>query len=114
MITPPCVVTDAGVLGHYRLRLTFCDGLAGHAGLPDLRDWDGVFTPLRHPGAFAQVRADPETGTITWPGGADLAPEVLYHRASAHPRRASPRLDCPAEPRLDLPIFASRSLAALE
>jgi len=51
-----------------------------------------VFAPLRDPGAFAQVRVDPETGTITWPDGADLAPEVLYQRASAHPRQASPRL----------------------
>ena len=38
---------------------------------------------------FAQVRVDPEIGTITWPSGVDLAPEVLYERASAHPAAAS-------------------------
>jgi len=92
MITPLYDVTDVEVLGHYRLRLTFSDGLAGDVDLSDLRDWGGVFAPLRDPGAFAQVRVDPETGTITWPDGADLAPEVLYQRASAHPRQASPRL----------------------
>lgn len=92
MITPLYDVTGVEVLGHYRLRLTFSDGLVGDVDLSDLRDWGGVFAPLRDPGAFAQVRVDPETGTITWPDGADLAPEVRYERASAHPRQASRRL----------------------
>jgi hypothetical protein len=47
-----------------------------------------VFTPLHEPAFFAQVRVDPEIGTITWPGGADLAPQVLYERAAA-PRCAT-------------------------
>jgi Protein of unknown function (DUF2442) len=34
---------------------------------------------------FAQVRVDPEAGTIVWPGGIDLAPEPLYEQAKAHP-----------------------------
>jgi hypothetical protein len=92
MITPLYDVTDVEILGHYRLRLTFSDGLIGDVDLSDLRDWGGVFAPLRDPDTFAQVRVDPETGTITWPDGADLAPEVLYERASAHPRQACRRL----------------------
>lgn len=27
---------------------------------------------------FAQVKVDPETGTIVWPNGADLDPDVLH------------------------------------
>ena len=27
---------------------------------------------------FAQVRVDPEIGTIVWPNGADLDPDVLH------------------------------------
>ncbi|MDX6390105.1 MAG: hypothetical protein QOJ73_1168 [Streptosporangiaceae bacterium] len=78
-------VTEVQVLGHYRLRLTFSDGLVGDVDLSHLRSRSGVFESLRDPECFAQVRVDPEIGTITWPGGVGLAPEVLYERASAHP-----------------------------
>ncbi|MGH3199491.1 MAG: DUF2442 domain-containing protein [Streptosporangiaceae bacterium] len=53
---------------------------------------DRGFASLRDPDAFAQVRVDPEIGTITWSGGADLAPEVLHERACAHPVRGPHRL----------------------
>jgi hypothetical protein len=80
-------VIDVQVLGHYRLRLTFADGLVGDVDLSNLRTRDGIFEALRDPAFFRQVRVDAELGTITWPNGADLAPEVLYERASDHPVR---------------------------
>jgi hypothetical protein len=87
MITSLHDVCDVEVLGHYRLRLTFTDGLVGDVNLSHLSEQDGVFTPLHDPDYFAQVRLDPEIGTVTWPNGADLAPEVLYERAATHPVR---------------------------
>ena len=39
-----------------------------------------VFEPARTPGGFAQATLDQETGTVVWPGGADLAPDTLYVR----------------------------------
>jgi hypothetical protein len=78
-------VCDVEVLGPYRLRLTFSDGLVGDVDLSHLRKWEGIFTALRDPAFFARVRVDTETGTVSWPNGADLAPEVLYERATAHP-----------------------------
>jgi hypothetical protein len=87
-------VSEVEVLGHYRLRLTFSDGLVGDVDLSHLRELGGVFTPLRDRAFLAQVRVDPEIGTITWPGGADLAPEVLYERAASH----AVRLPTPAAP----------------
>lgn len=80
-------VRDVDVLGHYRLRLTFSDGLVGDVDLSHLSGQGGVFTALGDPAFFARVRVDAEIGTITWPNGADLAPEVLYERAAAHPVR---------------------------
>ncbi len=40
--------------------------------------------PLREdPALFAQVSVDDEEGTIVWPNGADVAPEMLYREAAA-------------------------------
>ena len=40
-----------------------------------------VFEPLRDQALFAQVAVEPELETVTWPNGADLAPEFLYFKA---------------------------------
>ena len=33
---------------------------------------------LQDPGYFAQVGVDPELGTVVWPNGFDLDPDVLH------------------------------------
>jgi Protein of unknown function (DUF2442). len=71
-------VTTVEVLGHYRLRLGFSDGLVRDVDLSSRRDRGLIFEPLRDPGYFAEVRVDPEAGTIVWPNGADLDPLVLH------------------------------------
>jgi hypothetical protein len=77
-------VTEVEVVGEYRLRLTFDDGLVGEVDFAD-RVWHGVFEPLRDPSYFAQVRVDQDGGTIAWPNGVDMAPETLYDRARRQP-----------------------------
>jgi len=63
-------------LRDFVLRVELSDGSAVIVDLAD--DLDGeVFEPLRDPGLFQRVRVNPETGTIEWPNGADLAPEFL-------------------------------------
>jgi Protein of unknown function (DUF2442) len=39
-----------------------------------------VFEEARTPEGFAKVMVDRETSTVTWPGGADLAPDTRYER----------------------------------
>jgi hypothetical protein len=39
-----------------------------------------VFDRARTPEGFAEVTVDPGSGTLVWPGGADLAPDTLYER----------------------------------
>jgi hypothetical protein len=39
-----------------------------------------VFAPLRDPAYFRTFVLHPELHTITWPNGADVAPEFLYER----------------------------------
>jgi len=79
MTSPPPDITDAVVVRHGVLRLTFADGLSGEVDVL-ARMWGPVFEQARTPEGFAKVTVDTETGTVVWPGEADLAPDTLYER----------------------------------
>jgi len=60
------------------LRLVFDDGTMREIDL-EAELWGPVFEPLRHDSElFRQVRVDEELGTIVWPNGADMDPDVLH------------------------------------
>src|SRR5687768_39868 len=61
------------------VRLAFTDGTTREIDLaPFLRG--PVFDCIRaDPAMFRTVAVDPLSGTIVWPGGADIDPDVLYH-----------------------------------
>jgi Protein of unknown function (DUF2442) len=42
--------------------------------------WGPVFERARTEEGFAEMYLDPESHTVAWPGGADLAPDTLYER----------------------------------
>jgi len=65
-------------LDGYKLHLTFEDGAEGIVDIAQLIEFTGVFQPLVNPTYFAQVAVNPDLGTISWPNGADLDPNVLY------------------------------------
>jgi hypothetical protein len=69
----------------FRLRLRFEDGREGEVDCATLLSFKGVFAPLKDPAEFAKVRVNSELGTICWPNGADLCPDVLYSRATGAP-----------------------------
>ncbi len=83
-------VVAVDVLEPYRLRLTFDDGLVRDADLAECWTWGPAFEPLRDFDVFKLVRVDEELGTIMWPNGADLDPNVLHgdFAAAAAPHRA--------------------------
>lgn len=62
----------------FSVRLGFTDGSERTLDLtPYLRG--PVFEPLKADAAlFRSVEVDPEPGTIFWPNGADICPDVLY------------------------------------
>lgn len=65
-------------LERFALRLGFDDGTTREIDLED-ELWGPVFEPLRQdPELFRQVRVDEELGTIVWPNGADMDPDVLH------------------------------------
>ncbi len=72
-------VTEVAPLRHGVLRLTFADGTTGEVEVLE-RMRGPVFDEARTLEGFAKVGVDTETGTVVWPGGADLAPDTLYER----------------------------------
>lgn len=76
-------------LGAYRLELSFTDGTKGELDLETrVLGRGGVFRPLERIDYFGQVTVDPEAGTIVWPNGVDLCPDVLYSLVTGKPVRA--------------------------
>jgi hypothetical protein len=78
------IVIRADYRGGFRIRLTFND--LSERTL-DFRPWlEGpVFQQLKHPAYFRKFFVD--GGTVTWPNGADIAPETLYEAAASERRR---------------------------
>ncbi len=72
-------VAEAHYVRDYTVHLHFTDGTEGDA---DLRDelYGEVFEPLKDPAFFQQFSVHPEFHTLTWPKGADIAPEFLYEK----------------------------------
>ncbi|MGH7161696.1 MAG: DUF2442 domain-containing protein [Acetobacteraceae bacterium] len=71
-------IVEIRYLSEHRLLLRFTDGAAGEINLAGRLSLDGVFASLRDAAHFGQVRLDAELGTIIWPSGADLCPDVLH------------------------------------
>jgi uncharacterized protein DUF2442 len=72
-------------IGDHRLYLRFEDGAEGEIDLRRLVPFEGVFEPLQDLAEVAKVRVDPGLGTICWPNGADLDPDVLYAELTGIP-----------------------------
>ncbi len=77
----PHDIIEVNVVHHGRLHLRFADGASGELDVLGVLQGP-VFEAARTPAGFRQVSIDPESHTVCWPGGADLAPDVL-HRAVA-------------------------------
>jgi hypothetical protein len=78
-------VVEAIPLEDYRLNLRFEDGTAGVVDVSRCVSFTGVFAPLREQAQFAAVQVNRELGTVCWPCGADLDPDVLYALVTGAP-----------------------------
>jgi hypothetical protein len=76
-------VTRVTPLNNYRLTVEFQDGVYGTIDLSN-RLFGEMFEPLRDEALFHQVSID-KYGAVSWPNGADLAPDAL-HQTLIHRR----------------------------
>ena len=78
-------IIEVRPLEGYRLFLSFEDGVEGEVDVDKLVRFEGVFAPLMDRANFVQVCLNEELGTIYWPTGADLDPDVLYATITGRP-----------------------------
>jgi hypothetical protein len=73
-------VIEAKYLNDYHIHLVFSNGKEGNI---DLRPYvgQGIFEPLTNVDYFKKFFVD--GWTISWPNGADIAPETLYELADS-------------------------------
>jgi hypothetical protein len=74
-------ITKVKIIYPYSLEIHFDNGTLKHVNLRN-ELYGPIFEPLRDPKYFAQVKLDPDSRTVTWPNGADFAPDYLYELKS--------------------------------
>ena len=81
---------SAEYIDGHRIHLRFADGTAADVDLAT-EIWGDVFEPLKDPEVFRRFELDAELNTVTWPTGADFAPEFLYEKTAQQARAAGRR-----------------------
>jgi uncharacterized protein DUF2442 len=71
-------VVGVAVLRPHVMRLLFDDGVVRDIQYVPGQARGSLLRPLDDPEYFGQVTVDREAGTVVWPNGLDLAPEVLH------------------------------------
>ncbi len=73
-------VVEAAHVRDYIVHIRFADGIEGDIDLQAELDGE-IFAPLKDAAYFKRFEVNPELHTLTWPNGADFAPEFLYEKA---------------------------------
>jgi len=70
-------VTSVEIVGPYRLRVGFGDGLSRTIDFQPVLEGE-LYSPLRDLDRFNSVSIDSEAHTLVWPNGADFDPAILH------------------------------------
>jgi len=71
-------VTSVRAFDDRRIHVRFEDGMEGILDVAERVGFTGIFAALSEADVFRQVAVNRELGTVVWPNGADLDPDVLY------------------------------------
>lgn len=72
-------VSEATYVKDFIIRVRFADGVEGEVNLEEELEGE-IFQPLKDVEYFKKFTVHPELHTLTWPNGADFAPEFLYDK----------------------------------
>ncbi len=78
-------IVEVRPLDGYKLFLRFEDGAEGVVDVSKQIRFEGVFAWVQDPLNFAQAHLNSELGTVVWPNGADLDPDVLHSCVTGEP-----------------------------
>ncbi len=78
-------VVEAKYIGEYKLEVLFEDGKKGNVNFQNFIKRGKVFSHLSNIKYLKKFYINKELGTICWPDGLDIAPEVLYSEATGEP-----------------------------
>ncbi len=81
-------ITEARYVKDFVVWIRFSDGVEGQVDLsPELGG--EIFKPLRKVEYFKQFKLNADLATLTWPNGADFAPEFLYDLVRGKAKRVA-------------------------
>jgi len=78
-MTPNLVTAE--YVSKYTIHVRFKDGMEGDLNL-EAELHGPIFEPLKNLSFFKQFFIHPEFRTLTWPNGADFAPEFVYEKVN--------------------------------
>jgi hypothetical protein len=81
-------ITAARHVKNFVIWIRFSDGIEGQVDLGSQLGGE-IFRPLKKLEYFKRFKLDDDAMTLTWPNGADFAPEFLYDLVQSKAKRAA-------------------------